>query len=373
MATLIAIPIGGGICFASGLTSPQLVNLVKRLVLGFVGGFGGGLVGILLGSCIFSIFGFIAEKIGFGEFIGRTLGWALIGIGIGVGIGASEGFVDRSFKKLRNGVIGGVLGGFLGGLTFYPVSLIASDMSSRALSFVLLGLAIGFFVGLAQVVLKEAWLTVEAGFRPGRQMILGGDLITMGTSEKSSIIFIAVGAKGVEPTHLKIQKQPDGRFLLEDNQSRTGTFLNGQPISGPTPLNDGDAIQFGINIVRFRERAKHGDAKLPPPIVAQPSQAIQAAPPKPVSPIQATPPKPVSPVQATPPKVVSPVQAAAPKPVAPVQAAAPTLAAPKPAEPPPKAAPKPPAQPQEGRCPICDKKIVGIPGSRRCNSCFTTF
>src|SRR5258707_444194 len=81
----------------------------------------------------------------------------------------------------------------------------------------------------ALVILKEAWITVEAGFRPGRQIILGKDLITMGTSEKSSLIFIAFGAKGVEPTHLKITKQNDGRYLLEDNQSRSGTLLNGQP------------------------------------------------------------------------------------------------------------------------------------------------
>ena len=71
---------------------------------------------------------------------------------------------------------------------------------------------------------------------PGRQMILGTDLITMGTSEKSSLIFIAFGAKGVEPTHLKITKQGDGRYLLEDNQSRMGTLLNGHVIAGATDL-----------------------------------------------------------------------------------------------------------------------------------------
>ena len=100
-------------------------------------------------------------------------------------------------------------------------------MSSRAFAFVLLGLCVGLFIGLAQVILKEAWLTVEQGFRPGRQMILGQDQITMGTSEKASLIFIAYGAKGVEPIHLKISKQKDGGYVLEDNQSRGGTLLNG--------------------------------------------------------------------------------------------------------------------------------------------------
>jgi hypothetical protein len=39
-------------------------------------------------------------------------------------------------------------------------------------------------------------------------------------------------------------------------------------------------------------------------------------------------------------------------------------------------APPPPVTPmqtQEGRCPICDRKVVGIPGQRRCKKCFSTF
>jgi hypothetical protein len=222
---------------------------------------------------------------------------------------------------------------------FEPVRLVASDMSSRAVSFVLLGLCIGLAIGLAQVILKEAWLTVEAGFRSGRQMILGKDLVTMGTSEKASLIFIAYGAKGVEPIHLKISKQPDGHYLLEDNQSRTGTLLNGRTIPGPMPIKDGDAIQFGVNVVRFNERVKQGEAKLPPPPVKD------APKPMPVAAIAAGPP----PIKAVP--------------VAAIQA--------NPAPPSPK--PAPPAQAQEGRCPICDKKVVGVPGQRRCNKCFSTF
>ncbi len=370
MATLVAIPIGGGICCASGLTNPKLDNLIRRLLLGFAGGLLGGLLGSLVGSCIFGGFHFISTG-GFIDFVGRIVGWTLIGVGIGAGIGVGEGITDRSFSKLRNGLLGGVLGGFLGGLFFGIATLIGGSITSRAASFVLLGLCLGFFIGLAQVILKEAWLTVEAGFRPGRQMILGSELITMGTSEKSSLIFIAFGAKGVEPTHLKITKQPDGRFLLEDNQSRGGTLLNGQAISGPTPLADGDAIQLGVNVVRFNERAKHSGApKLPPadtrpPVPAIPAEAIQAKAPAPISPIQAAAPKP-APV----PPPVSPIQAAPPGPApAPKPASVPSM------ELPPKAPPKPaaPAQPQEAPCPSCGKKVVGIPGQRFCKSCFQTF
>jgi len=355
MVTIIAVPIGGGISLAYGLTNPSFENLGKRALFGLAGGLVGGLVGALLGSCVFGIVLFVAEKIGFGLFLGRMIGFALIGSGIGVGIGASEGILDRSFSKMRNGVIGGVIGGMLGGLVFHPASLIASDMSSRALSFVLLGLAIGFFIGLAQVILKEAWLTVEDGFRSGRQMILGNEIVTMGTSEKSSLIFIAFGAKDVEPTHLKITRQEDGRYVLEDNQSRKGTLLNGKPVAGPMPLSDGDAIQFGVNVVRFNESTE----RPPAPSVPKPSAPKPAAPAPSASPstaVEDAAPKTVPIVKTTPIKAGS-APAPAPEPPKP----APTPAAPK------------PAQPTEAACPSCGKKIVGLPGQRFCKSCFQTF
>lgn len=341
MATFVAIAIGGGVSMASGLTNPKLANLAKRLLLGCAGGLVGGFFATILGACVF----YVAEQVPLLGFLVRVFGWTLIGVSVGV----TEGIIERNMKKIRNGLLGGAIGGFLAGVLFVPISWITrSPMSSRAFSFVLLGLFIGFFIGLAQVILKQAWLTVESGFRPGRQMILGQDIITMGTSEKSSLIFIAYGAKGVEPTHLKISKTPEGAYLLEDNQSRTGTLLNGKPIAAATRLQDGDAIQFGVNVVRFNERASQGEGqKLPPPVVKE----TPKAPPPPADAITTKPPA------AGPAGAIKPAPAApppAPKPAAPAK---------------PAAAPKP----IEGRCPICDRVIVGIPGERRCNKCFTTF
>src|ERR1043165_8790595 len=198
MITLVAIPIGGGICLASGLTSPRMDVLLRRLVLGSAGGLAAGLVGGLLGSLIFLPVYLESVRSEAGVFVLRVLGFTTIGICIGAGIGASEGIVERSFHKMRNGLIGGVVGGLVGGI-FLSLVLGAGSTTygntSRAVSFVLLGMCIGLAIGLAQVLLKQAWLTVEAGFRPGRQLILGESKVTMGRSEKSSIIFIAFGAK----------------------------------------------------------------------------------------------------------------------------------------------------------------------------------
>jgi hypothetical protein len=351
MATLVAVPIGGGISLASGLTNPQLIPLLKRLLLGFAGGLLGGLLGSLIGACVFAVF----QSIPVLGFLSRVFGWTLIGMGIGV----TEGIFNRSLKKIRNGLIGGGIGGFLAGIFFIPVSfVVGSPMSSRMVSFVLLGLFIGLSIGLAQVLLKEAWLVVEQGFRPGRQVILGQDQVTMGTSEKASLIFIAYGAKGVEPIHLKITKQKEGGYWLEDNQSRGGTLLNGQPVREPTQLQDDDTIQFGVNVVRFKERIKHGDAALPAPVLSAKDS------PKPV------PPPRVKVASAPPPAKTAPASSPAFAAVK-VASAPPT---PKVAAPPP-ATPKSAAslEPQEGPCPICGRKIVGIPEQRRCGKCFTTF
>src|SRR5438874_280978 len=55
MPMLVAVPVGGGISVAGGLTNPQLSNLIKRLAFGFAGGLLGGLLTSLLGGCIFRV------------------------------------------------------------------------------------------------------------------------------------------------------------------------------------------------------------------------------------------------------------------------------------------------------------------------------
>lgn len=326
MAGIIAGFIGAGLSQVAGLVNLRWAEHLRRLIPGLIGGLAGGLAGVLLGSGIHSALG---------EF-GRVIGWMLMGIGIGV----AEGIYERSFKKIRNGVIGGALGGFLGGLLFLPVSrIIGTDLSSRATSFVILGVFIGLFIGLVQVVLKEAWLTVEEGFRAGRQLILSQPVSTLGTSERASLIFIAYGAKGVEPVHLQIQRQSDGKYVVQDNQSRTGTFINGQRLTGAALLRNNDRIQFGPNVVRFND----GGSSAPAPMATAPAPA--AVKPAPAMGI------PIAPAVKPPP--VKPVAVAAapqPKPVAPAAQG-----------------------PVPGSCPICQRKSTGIPGRRKCENCGAVF
>lgn len=252
MFMFVSAAMGAALSQVEALITRQWEHQRRFLLPGLIGGLVGGLIGGLVGSAFYSILG---ERYLLLNFIGRVLGWTLVGLAIGV----CQGGFELHWRKLRNGMIGGTIGGFLGGLFFGPVSwIVGSPLSSRAVAFVLLGLFVGLLLGLVQVLLREAWLTVEQGFRPGRQLILDQDVITMGTSEKAGLIFIAYGAKGVEPIHTRIRRHKDGTYTVEDNASRAGTFLNDEEIAEPMRLHDGDVIQLGINKVRFSETLRVG-------------------------------------------------------------------------------------------------------------------
>jgi predicted component of type VI protein secretion system len=118
---------------------------------------------------------------------------------------------------------------------------------------VALGACIGLAVGLAQVMLKEAWVRVDAGFRPGRELILTKPEITLGRAESCDVGLF--GGQGVEKLHARITRQGD-RFLLADAGTPGGTLLNGTRLIDPAPLRDGDRIQMGNCILTFGERRK---------------------------------------------------------------------------------------------------------------------
>ena len=252
--------------------APLVMRLTMALGIGAVGGLIGGFVGQVF--------------VGFTDGKWPSLvvfGWTLTGVLIGAAPAAYDLLAavlrneDRRGvnHKVRNGLIGGAVGGLLGGvLAVYLHSLWsgvfqdadAKDLwSPSATGFVALGACIGLTVPLAQVILREAWLRVESGFRPGRQLLLTRPETTIGRAESCDLGLF--GDAAVEKLHAKITREGN-RWLLTDAGTAGGTLLNGQRIAGPTPLKSGDKIQVGGSVLSFGGRTKEAAAPQPAPVAA---------------------------------------------------------------------------------------------------------
>jgi len=246
------------------LNSVSYVRFI-RVVICVAVGFFGSMICSLIGETIFAKTGVLAFKI-----IGWTIVGAIIGLSIGIidlmrAMSAREG-MRQAIRKIINGIIGGSIGGFIGGfiqVSFGSIPVPWGEQgntlkdslpkSSLAVGLVILGMCIGLLIGLAQVLLKEAWVKVEQGFRAGRELILSKPDTTVGRAESCDIGLF--GDNKVEKMHARIVMRGD-RYMLVDVNTPDGTFLNGQRITGPTPLSSGDMIGVGRNMLRFEERAK---------------------------------------------------------------------------------------------------------------------
>jgi len=283
---VVGAAIGAGLNLVSGMANAQWRRQIRRAAAGVLGGGIGGALGGLSGQAM------VAANLPF------ALGWVVMGASIGV----AEGFCDRSITKVRNGLLGGTLGGLLGGLLFAPVSHAGSDLSGRALAFTILGISIGALIGLTHVALRQAWLTVLEGFRPGRQLILGQTTTMLGRGDHLPLPLLGIAGRDIESEHARITRTPDGRFAIEDNHSRVGTLVNGKPIHGTAALADGDLIRLGSNILRFSLRSGRGERAVAPPVGAKPSAAMPLPPPPPGGKPQSPPPAPKVPTSAIPAK-----------------------------------------------------------------------
>jgi hypothetical protein len=253
----------------------QVGKIVVRVIVAIIVGAFGGLFGSFIGSSLyFFVKRQIVQPYELSPVISETayvVGWIIVGFLMGFSISVFE--ILRSLmtkkdftgalKKMRNCLIGGTTGGFLGGILSLSVISAADHYVQRiglwtpiALGFIAIGACIGLLVGLAQVILKEAWIKVEAGFRPGREMILAKEKTTIGRAESSDIALF--GDAGVEKMHANIVLD-GGRYFLEDLQSSGGSFVNDQKVQGRAALKAGDLIKVGKSVLRFHERAKRKD------------------------------------------------------------------------------------------------------------------
>jgi hypothetical protein len=272
-----------GLCVALGLAMVDaywnlgmafsLGALARMLTAALVGAVGG-LLGGVLGQ--FLLDWKVTKELAPREQIALlVVGWTVTGILIGFAIAAFDVFIGRlrpehrpaARRKVLRGTLGGLLGGALGGYLSVLLRNVWGEMfetkpsdelwSPTGMGFVVLGMCIGFLIGLAQVLLKDAWVKVESGFRAGRELLLVKASSSIGRAEGSDIALF--GDATVEKSHACIEQHND-RYLLNDVGTPGGTFLNGRRITGPTPLRSGDLIQVGNALLRFSERRKRESA-----------------------------------------------------------------------------------------------------------------
>lgn len=262
-----------GLLLAIGLTLVDTVwhlsnrsyaeGLWRVLVAACVGA-GGGLVAGALGQLLYAFTQVPAFLL---------VGWTFTGVLIGAAPGAydvmarggDDAGASPARRKFVNGLIGGTVGGVLGGLCYLALvrmwgALLGeraeTSWSPSATGFVALGLCIGLMMGLAQVILREAWLKVEEGFRAGREMLLSRPEVVIGRAEGCDLPLF--GDPSVEKQHARIVLR-QGRYWLEDLDAPEGTFLNGARLTRPVALRDGDLIEVGRAVLRFGERQRRGE------------------------------------------------------------------------------------------------------------------
>jgi hypothetical protein len=243
----------------------RFVSIGLRVATAVIVGTMGGLLGGLVGQALY----------GWKEFgVFLVFGWTITGFLIGVSLGVFDLLSSlaqgqdpgAALRKILKGVLGGTLGGIVGGI----LSLLLlggwtrllrllgenTEVESRlwspsAWGFVALGVCIGLLIGLAQVILKEAWLKVEAGFRKGREIILSKPEITIGRAESCDIGLF--GDPQIEKLHARIRQEGNHYLLIDEG---TGTYVNEELIHGSRILRSGDAIRMGKCVLRFGERQK---------------------------------------------------------------------------------------------------------------------
>ena len=233
---------------------PIVLRVGVAILVGALGGLIGGMLGQLLYWKIHPVF--------------FVVGWTMMGTLIGASIGAFEILasliknqnVRGSSRKLVKCLIGGTMGGLLGGILYLLLTKFLFHSKNPKLlwspsgfGFVALGTCIGLLVGLAQILLKDAWVKVESGFRAGREMILAKEATSIGRGEACDIGLF--GDAGVEKLHACIMMRGNS-YYLEDVNTPGGSYVNDVKVIGSTPLRSGDLIRVGRSVLRFLEKPK---------------------------------------------------------------------------------------------------------------------
>jgi pSer/pThr/pTyr-binding forkhead associated (FHA) protein len=255
-----------------GVVESLALDSGKRLVsisaIGAGVGFAGGAIGILCGQVIYAAIAPSGLQLdpdnpasAMLDLVGRALGWGLIGAMVGIVPGIAGG----SVRLIRQGAFGGLAGGFLGGIIFKAITQVFSviphvDILARLAALVTIGALVGFFVGLVQNLMKQAWIKVMVGKNEGKEYLVVKSSTTIGRSELADIGLF--GDPEIAQTHAVIEAIPENRRHRlrhiggqDPRKTYHPTIVNGQIVGSEQWLVDGDTIQIGKRSLLFQEKS----------------------------------------------------------------------------------------------------------------------
>ena len=88
-------------------------------------------------------------------------------------------------------------------------------------------------------------IVIKKGPTPGQVIDLKEDIVTLGR-EPGNVL--TINDKGLSRVHARLVKT-DAGYTLEDMDSKNGTFVNGAVLVAPRPLQSGDQITIGENVI----------------------------------------------------------------------------------------------------------------------------
>jgi DNA-binding response OmpR family regulator len=90
---------------------------------------------------------------------------------------------------------------------------------------------------------KVPRLVVQGGEEKGREIPLADKSLTIGRRADNDVVIVD---RLASRQHAVLERQ-HGQYVIRDQRSRNGTFVNGQRLSEPHVLRDGDEIQIGLD------------------------------------------------------------------------------------------------------------------------------
>lgn len=254
---LASIIIGMGIGASIGALVASVEGMmIKRspwraaadMLKGAVAGGLGGLFGLVLGQI-----GFLLLQ---GGFIGRPIGWMLLGFFVGLG----EFSVSRKLRRASYGALGGLSGGLIGGLIYEGLTqlfITQSDIVQSwvgGLGLVLMGACIGALIALTRQVLSRGELRVLSGRRQGsvREVI---DTVTVGSYDGCDMY---LPDSAIARRHITVNRTKGGFNIALLPEVPQNVFVGGQQLTPgyAQPLRDGDEIQIGTTRMQFSARSR---------------------------------------------------------------------------------------------------------------------